>query len=132
MSADDDWPLPPDDPRPPAEQQKDWSAPMHQPPVDQPPQTYRTGSPAVIENPDLDTSEVLAVIAATVPGLGQMLLGQTVKGLVLLGFALITCSGFGLFSVASIVDAFLVAKAKKRRPVGEWEFFPDFQDAFNL
>ena len=83
-------------------------------------------------NRDLTTSEVLAVVAAAVPGLGQMILGQTVKGLVLLGIAIVTCSGFGLFSIASIIDAFLVAKARHRRPVGDWEFFPEFQETFNL
>lgn len=132
MSPQDDWPVPPNKPRRTVEEEQDWSMPVHQPPMDQTPQTYQTGSPAVMTNPDLDTSEVLAVIAAAIPGLGQMMLGQTVKGLVLLGVAIFTCSGFGLFSVASIIDAFMVAKAKKRRTVGEWEFFPDFQDTFNL
>ncbi len=108
-------------------QSSDWSTPTHQPP-----QHYTGGHPTTTASRALETSEVLAVIAAAIPGIGQMLLGQTVKGLVLLGIAIITCSGFGLFSVASMVDAFLVAKAGHRRPVGEWEFFPDFQETFNL
>lgn len=111
----------------PTSEPSDWSAPSHQPP-----QPYGGDTPATVNNQDLETAEVLAVIAAVVPGLGQMLVGQTVKGLVLLGIALLTCSGFGLFSVASIIDTFLVAKAKHRRAVGEWEFFPDFQQTFNL
>ena len=116
-----------EEPTPTAEHD-DWSAPAHQPP-----QPYAGGTPATTgAQQDLETSEVIAVVAAVIPGVGQMLLGQTVKGLVLLGIALLTCSGFGLFSVASIVDTFLVAKAKHRRVVDEWEFFPDFQETFNL
>ena len=90
------------------------------------------GYPSPQSSRQLETSEVLAVIAAVVPGVGQLLLGQTVKGLVLMGVAMLTCSGMGLLSVASIFDALLVAKANHRRVVGEWEFFPDFQETFRL
>ena len=107
--------------------------PDHRPPDPGQLQPYGGGPPANISSSTgLASEDLIAVIAAIIPGLGQLLLGQTVKGLVLLGIALITCSGMGLFSVASIVDAYLVAKAKQNREVGEWEFFPDYREAFNL
>ncbi len=104
----------------------------HPPPGAGMPGPYRGGPPSKQRSQKLETREVLAVIAALIPGVGQILLGQTVKGLVLMGAALfLGCLG-GLLSVASVIDAFLVAKAKKRRPVDEWEFFPDFRDAFDI
>lgn len=111
----------------------DWSAPGHQPP--QPgeyPEPYGGGPPAGGgSGGDLETSDIMAIVLSfIIPGLGQLLLGQVVKGLVILGVSLFTCAGFGLLTVASVLDAFLVAKAKKRREVGEWEFFPDFSETF--
>lgn len=103
----------------------------HLPPVDNYPKTYSAGPPSVRGGSTLESSDYLAIFAAIIPGLGQMIMGQTVKGLVVLGVALVTCSGFGLLSIASMVDAYLVAMAQKRRPVGEWEFFPDYQETFN-
>lgn len=99
----------------------------------QPPAPRQETAPAPTPNDDsLETNEIVSVIAAAIPGLGQMFLGQTVKGLMLLGLSILTACAGGLISVASVVDAFLVAKAKKRRQVGDWEFFPDFKETFNL
>lgn len=56
-----------------------------------------------------------------------MLMGQTVKGIVLLisSWAL-SVAGIGLLIwIASIVDGYLVGKVlASGRPVGEWQFFP--------
>ena len=116
-----DWNAPP--------QQDSWQAPpqssQDQLPTHQPPQPG--GSPAKLESGDY-----LPVILALIPGLGQLMLGQTAKGLVILGIAIFTCAGGGLVSVASVIDAYLVAVAKKRRVVGDWEFFPDYQETLNL
>ncbi len=98
----------------------------------QPPAPRRNTSPATRGGDQLETGEIVSVVAALIPGLGQLLLGQKVKGLVILGLSILLMGGFGLLSVASVVDAFLVAKAGKRREVGEWEFFPDFKETFGL
>lgn len=111
------------------------SVPEHEPPIEGGellPQRQSGGYPVTTGQVDLSQEEIIAVIAALIPGLGQLLLGQTVKGLVILGIALLSCAGMGLLSVASVLDAYLVARAKHRRAVGEWEFFPDFQEAFDL
>lgn len=79
-------------------------------------------------NQEMETSDWVAVVASLIPGVGQLLLGQTVKGLVILGVSIFLCAGGGLLSVASMVDTYLVARARKNRPVGDWEFFPDFQE----
>lgn len=56
-----------------------------------------------------------------------MLMGQTVKGIVLLvsSWAL-ALTGIGLLIwIASIVDGYMVGQVlQSRRPVGEWQFFP--------
>lgn len=111
----------------------DWSTPQHQPPQpDQYPGPRRGGPPTGGGGTNLETSEILAIVVTFfIPGVGQMMLGQTVKGLVILGAAIFTGCGLGLVSIASVLDAYLVVMAKKRREVGEWEFFPDFDDAFN-
>lgn len=80
---------------------------------------------------ELETSDWIAVIASLIPGVGQLILGQTVKGLVILGISIVLCAGGGIFSVASMIDTYLVARARKNRAVGDWEFFPDFQQTFN-
>ena len=116
------------DQRPEGLEEPGRSLPMHQPPAGGLP-SYE-GSGGRREKVELETSEWIAVLVALIPGVGQILLGQTVKGLVLLGISLILCFGGGLFSVASMIDAYLVATAKKRREVGDWEFFPDFQSTF--
>lgn len=110
----------------------DWASPEHQPPQPgQYPSPYSGGGPPTGGGDKFETSEIVAIaLAFFIPGLGQLIMGQTVKGLVILGIAIFTGCGLGLISIASVLDAFLVVKAKKRREVGEWEFFPDFNEAF--
>ena len=130
-NGDDDWQK-----KEPTTGGDDWSTPEHEPPQDQVPQPYEGGPPAKTGGSgggELESEDIIAmVITFFIPGIGQLLLGQQVKGLVILGLALFTCSGFGLIAVASLVDTYLVAKARKNREVGDWEFFPDFNEAFNL
>ena len=58
-------------------------------------------------------------------GLGQMMLGQTMKGLALLAVCIMTCgAGFLLAWPFAIVDAYLVGKKlQEGHTVGEWECF---------
>lgn len=61
--------------------------------------------------------------------LGQILMGQTAKGLVMLAICVtvaIPTAGIGILFgwPLSAVDAYLTAKKlKEGQPVGEWEFF---------
>lgn len=132
-NGNDDWDVPEDQPSP-TSGGSDWETPQHAPPrQDQVPGRYEGGPPATTGGSDLETNDILAIVLAFfLPGIGQLLLGQQVKGLVILALAIFTCSMGGLISVASLLDAFLVAKATKRRQVGEWEFFPDFSETLNL
>ena len=127
--SNNDWQQGPSDPQPQRQrqQQQQQNPPdpfqdrqYDQPPVHQPNTT-----------PTLDTNDIIAIILAWfLPGVGQMMLGQTTKGIVVLLVSIFTCYGGGLLSIASVIDAICLAKARKYRPIDEWEFFPDIKDAF--
>ena len=76
-------------------------------------------------NTELDGTDIGAIIiSAFFPGVGHMLLGQVTKGIVILALTYLTC-GLGYIAAALIcIDAYMVAKARKTRPVDEWEFLP--------
>ncbi|HEX2833902.1 MAG TPA: hypothetical protein VHW00_12895 [Thermoanaerobaculia bacterium] len=80
-------------------------------------------------NPPRDPVLMGILSGCCLVGLGQMILGQVPKGIVLLicaiGFGIIT-SGFGapIFLILAGVDAYMIAnKLKSGRPVSSWEFF---------
>ncbi len=74
----------------------------------------------------LDTNDIIAIVLSAIfPGAGQIMLGQTMKGAAILVFSILSCCIGGVFNIAAAVDAYAVAMAKKKRAVGEWEFFPD-------
>jgi TM2 domain-containing membrane protein YozV len=70
-----------------------------------------------------------AILSCLIVGLGQMYLGQILKGILLLGIAIVVgFYSFGLgalpISIIAIIDAYRVgSKLEAGRPVGEWEFF---------
>jgi TM2 domain-containing membrane protein YozV len=72
---------------------------------------------------------IMALCSFLIVGLGQMLLGQVAKGLMmLLGAIIIGIATLGVGAIAvwviSAVDAYQIAnKLKNGKPVGEWEFF---------
>lgn len=69
----------------------------------------------------------LAWINLIIPGLSQMLMGQTVKGIVLLLSSYVLAAvGIGvLIWIASVIDGFMVGQVlQSGRPVKEWQFFP--------
>lgn len=79
----------------------------------------------------LDNNDIIAILAAFfLPGLGQLILGQKTKGIVMIAITIVTCYLGGLVSLASAVDAYLAAKTKKYRQLDEWEFFPDMNRHF--
>jgi hypothetical protein len=59
------------------------------------------------------------------PGLGHIILGQALKGVVILALVVASC-GVGYLAAAVIaLDAYLLARARKVREVGPWEIFPE-------
>jgi TM2 domain-containing membrane protein YozV len=79
----------------------------------------------------LDNSDIFKIILSAIfPGVGQMMLGQQTKGIVVLMVAIVTGCGFGLVSLASALDTYCVAITTRKRQVDEWEFFPDIGELF--
>jgi len=75
---------------------------------------------------------LMGVLSALIPGLGQIILGQTAKGIVMLvvaTFLTVGTCGWGLLLyplnwVVSGLDAYKIAtKLKQGNPVGGWDFF---------
>ncbi len=77
------------------------------------------------QSAQLDNNDAIALVANFfIPGVGYFMLGQSQKGIAALLITLFTC-GMSYFTVIILVyDAYMVALARKKRPVGEWEFFP--------
>ena len=79
---------------------------------------------------------LMAILSLVIPGLGQIVLGQNIKGLAFLaaclGLSVVTCYGGGVFTmlllvaadVVAIIDAYQIGqKLQQGRPVAQWEFF---------
>ena len=80
------------------------------------------------KNPSMDPT-LAAVLSVLLVGLGQILLGQTIKGVVMLIVALVLGALTGCLAClitfpVSAIDAYLIAKKMQQgKSVGEWEFF---------
>jgi len=66
----------------------------------------------------------MAILSLLIPGVGQMVIGQVTKGVVILvgGFFL----GYlcGLLNILTAIDAYdLAKKYNSGQPLREWEFF---------
>jgi TM2 domain-containing membrane protein YozV len=91
----------------------------------------QSGAVILPSNPPKDVV-LMCVLSVLLPGLGQIVLGQVGKGIVLLAgpiaFYLITC-GFGFLLapvvwIVAAVDAYKIAnKLRGGKPVRRWEFF---------
>jgi len=81
-----------------------------------------------ISNPTC-IAPALAAVVSFIPGLGQILLGQTIKGIVVLIVGLLLAVLTGGLTVLvtwplAAVDAYLIAKKLRAgRSVAQWEFF---------
>jgi hypothetical protein len=87
--------------------------------------TQRDATKVYPSNPP--KSPHLAWLNLLIPGLSQILMEQTIKGIVLLVSSVVLyVTGVGiLIQIASIVDGYMIGAAlKSGRPVGQWEFFP--------
>jgi TM2 domain-containing membrane protein YozV len=80
-------------------------------------------------NPPHDPTLMAIFSGLLIFGLGQMVVGQVSKGLVILvGNIVLACCTMGISLLVTwplgAVDAYLIAKKlREGRPVGEWEFF---------
>lgn len=74
----------------------------------------------------LETNDIVAIVLSVfVPGVGHILLGQKVKGIAILGAVILSCGVGYIVSLLIAADALCVARTKKERAVGDWEFFPE-------
>ena len=119
-----------DDPNQPGHQGPGHQGPGHQGPmIHQPPPPQGQGRSDL----PLEQNDIIAIIVSLfIPGVGQLMLGQTPKGIAFLAVMFFTCWGLGLLPIVAALDAYLVARARKYRAIGDWEFFPDYKEAFNL
>jgi hypothetical protein len=73
---------------------------------------------------DAPPPAIAALASFLFPGIGQLVCTQTAKGVTLLIMGLLSCNCFGLLSILSAIDAFLIAqKLHDGQPVDDWEFF---------
>lgn len=125
--GDDGFPNPAAQPGPQTSQQ----APQPRVPAEtwgQPREDEARGPMVHQPKPKLDNNDIAAIILSLfLPGIGQLMLGQTTKGIVLLAVTLFTCWGLGFLPILTAIDAYFVAMASKDRPLGDWEFFPDYK-----
>jgi TM2 domain-containing membrane protein YozV len=81
-------------------------------------------------NPPKDPVLMGMLSGCCIAGLGQVVLGQITKGIVLLLFNVVIVlftAGFAALVTWPLmgIDAYLIAKKlRSGQPVGEWEFFP--------
>ncbi len=99
-----------------------------------PPGPYNPGPPPQQFRPKLTGDDKLALGAACiVPGVGQIIAGQVVKGVIIMVVLLLlvvfaSWVAWLVFIPVSFADTFLLVRAQKRRPVGSYEFFADYAD----
>lgn len=80
--------------------------------------------PAAAEPVEQVSGGMAAVISLFLPGAGQIYLGQTAKGGVMLFLALISCGCFGLMNLIAAADAWMLAgKRNQGKQLGDWEMF---------
>ncbi len=76
----------------------------------------------------LDLSDITAIILSIIlPGVGHMIIGQPLKGIVIFAAVMASCGVGYVISVLVAIDAYLVARTRKLRPVGPWELFPEYR-----
>ena len=87
---------------------------------------------------DLESKDILAIVLSFIwPGIGHCFVGQIAKGIVMHAcffvIAFVTCGiGIVLIVPAVVLDAYCVVRARKLRPVGDWEFYPDHKQHIGI
>ena len=75
----------------------------------------------------LENEDIIPIILSIfLPGVGHIMAGQTLKGAAILAAVILTCFMGATLSLLVAADCYLVVMCKKDRPVGDWEFFPDY------
>lgn len=99
--------------------------PQPQGPGGYPPQQMTYQPNTAMSTNQLDNNDIIAIVVSIFfPGAGHIMLGQTTKGIVIIAAMILTCGLAAIAWPVVIIDAVMVAQARKKRPVGEWEFFP--------
>ncbi len=68
------------------------------------------------------------LVSLLLPGIGHLILGQTKKGIAIFAALILTVGLLYLVAFGVAFDAFLVVRARRKREVGPWEFFPGFDE----
>jgi hypothetical protein len=80
---------------------------------------------------ELDFTDFIAVVLSIfAPGLGHVILGQVAKGVAIMLFTILSCGVGYIVSALIAFDAFMVARARHTRQVGDWEIFPEHRAVF--
>lgn len=117
-------PLPSAPPAPsPAPRAAPQPAPVRTPPP--PAQPAPLAAPPVATPVTTGTDPLVAgLLSLVLPGLGQLVAGQTTKGVVMLILGFLTCGLGGLLNLALALDAYLIAQRVRRgETIQEWQFF---------
>lgn len=73
----------------------------------------------------LDNNDILAIVLSVFfPGVGHMMLGQVGKGIAIIAAMFLSCGILAILWPVVIIDTVMIAQARKKRPIGDWEFFP--------
>ncbi len=76
----------------------------------------------------LNTHDLVAVVLSVfLPGFGHVMLDQKAKGLIILAAVLLSFGVGYIVSCVIALDAYLVARTRKHRPVADFECFPEHQ-----
>ena len=90
----------------------------------QPNYAIQTQPPSNIVQPNGTSPVVAAIVSFILPGVGQMMAGQTMKGLVILGVSVFTGCLAGLVNIGAAIDAYIIAqKLERGERVGDFDFF---------
>lgn len=81
----------------------------------------------------LDGVDLVAILLSVfAPGIVHVILGQKLKGIVILALVVASCGVGYLISAIIALDAYCVARARKVRQVGDWELFPESSQSLGL
>ena len=90
-----------------------------------PPQQGSVNDSALLLKDLSGTAIVAFVLSIFFPGVGHMMVGQVLKGIVILLVVIVTCGVGYMVALLIAADVMCVAQARRFRPVGPWEFFPE-------
>ncbi len=90
------------------------------------PQQQMTYQPnTAMTNTQLDNNDIIAIVLSLFfPGAGHIMLGQTTKGIAIIAAMILSCGIAAIAWPVVLIDVVMLAQAKKKRPVDDWELFP--------